>query len=135
MIRQYIEIRNIYLSTSPMPKVLCIDDEQVILKILKLFLQDKYEVSVCEKPEEGLNLALSGEYPLIITDLRMPGMTGLEIIEALEKKEVDCKVIVMTSHPKSDEEQSRLIVNHLQKPINKQVVQEAVQNAFDSMAA
>jgi DNA-binding NtrC family response regulator len=118
-----------------MPKVLCIDDEQVILKILKLFLQDKYEVRVCEKPEEGLHLALSGEYPLIITDLRMPGMTGLEIIEALEKEEVDCKVIVMTSHPKSDEEQSRLIVNHLQKPINKQVVQEAVQSAFDSMAA
>ena len=118
-----------------MPKILCIDDEQVILKILKIFLQDEYEVSGFEKPEEGLEAALTGDYPIIITDIRMPGMTGLEIIDALEEKDVACKVIVMTSHPKSDEEQSRLIVNHVQKPINKQVVQDAVKSAFDSLAA
>lgn len=41
----------------------------------------------------------------------------------------------MTSHPKSDEEQLRLIVNHVQKPISKQFVQNLVKSAFYSLAA
>ena len=54
------------------------------MKILNIFLQDEYEVSGFEKPEEELEAALTGDCPIIITDIRMPRMTGLEIIDSVE---------------------------------------------------
>ena len=117
-----------------MPKFLCIDDEEVILKILNIFLQSDYDVTVCNNSLEGLDLALTGDYDVIITDIRMPGKTGTEIIAALEEAQVDTKVIIMTSHPLNlEENQSELVASQVQKPVNKQRIQDAVKTALAAM--
>jgi len=117
-----------------MPKILCIDDEEVILKILNIFLQSDYDVTVSNNGLEGLELGLTGNYDVIITDIRMPGKTGTEIIAALEEAQVDTKVIIMTSHPMSLEENSSPIVaSQVQKPVNKQIIQDAVKAALEGV--
>lgn len=67
--------------------ILVVDDELCIRRILKLFLAKKgFEVDTAENGIEALNMIQSNAYHLIITDLKMPGMTGQEILHYVKSK-------------------------------------------------
>lgn len=118
-----------------MRKILCIDDTPIVLKTLEIFLKNDYDVTLCEKSPKGLTLALSGDYPVIVTDIRMPEMSGLEILEKLEKEKVPCQCILLTSHSlssfDSDVEKSSVLFRYVQKPVKKQDIVSAIEEAFE----
>lgn len=64
-------------------QILCVDDDTFTLSSLKEALKDQYEVLLAMDPETGINLALKLQPDLIILDINMPGMTGLEAAEIL----------------------------------------------------
>jgi CheY-like chemotaxis protein len=82
------------------PRLLIVDDEPDIRTSLKERLEfNNYEVSTASNGLEALNLANSRKPDIIVTDIRMPVMDGLEMINALRQKE-DTKhipVIIMTA--------------------------------------
>ncbi|SHN20134.1 response regulator transcription factor [Gracilibacillus kekensis] len=86
-------------------KILVVDDEERIRRLLKMYLErEGYQVDEAEDGEEGLKLALSEEYEVILLDLMMPGKDGLEVCKDLRAKK-STPVIMLTA---KGEELSRI---------------------------
>ena len=78
-------------------KVLIIEDEEKIARFLELELtHEGYEVVKATDGREGLDLALSGGFTIILLDIMLPGLNGLEVIRRLRKSS-DVPVIMLTA--------------------------------------
>ena len=82
-----------------MAKILIIDDEPDMLKLLSMILREKtaYEITTTNNPIEAVELAKQGGFDLVISDLKMPGLDGLEVIDAVKKVDEDTPVIIITA--------------------------------------
>ncbi len=81
-----------------MTKILVIDDESSIRRTLKDILEfEKYEVDLAADGMSGLEMAKASSYDVILLDIKMPEMDGLEVLEALQKF-TDCPVIMISGH-------------------------------------
>lgn len=81
-----------------MKKVLIIEDELSILKLLTYNLeQEGYEIESSMDGQEGLNLALENEYDMILLDLMLPNIDGMEICRTLRQERVDVPIIMLTA--------------------------------------
>jgi len=79
-------------------KILIIEDEEDLVKGLKLNLVDEgYEVDYALNGKEGLEKALKGKTDLILLDIMLPGMHGLEICKELRQKKVDIPILMLTA--------------------------------------
>jgi two-component system response regulator AtoC len=79
-------------------RILVADDDTDIRNMLKAFLEDEaYEVSEAPNGEEALEGIRSGSYDLVLLDMRLPGMTGLDVLKQLREKQGDVPVILMTA--------------------------------------
>ncbi len=81
-----------------MAKILVIDDESSIRRTLKEILEfEKYEVDLAANGMDGLELAKAATHDVILLDIKMPEMDGMEVLEALQKFS-DCPVIMISGH-------------------------------------
>ena len=81
-------------------KILIVDDEPDMLKLLSMILREKtsYEITTTNNPIEAKELAKQGGFDLVISDLKMPGLDGMEIIDAVKKIDEDIPVIIITAY-------------------------------------
>ena len=85
-----------------MKRVLIIEDDIEIVHLLEIHLKDlQCEVISSQKGDEGLRIALENEFSLIILDIMLPEMDGIEICQKLRAKNVETPIIMLTS--KSEE--------------------------------
>ena len=81
-------------------KVLVVDDERSILLLLKEALsQWGYQVTVASSAAEALGLLKSELFDALITDIRMPDMSGLELLREVKKQDESIEVVMMTGYP------------------------------------
>ena len=79
-------------------RILVVEDEYKIADVIASKLkQNKYEVDIATDGEEGLDLALSNTYDLIILDVMLPHVNGFEILKEIREEEIDAKVIMLTA--------------------------------------
>jgi DNA-binding NtrC family response regulator len=115
------------------PSVLIVDDEKHTREGLQQALQENYDVSVASNADEAFNLVDAEEFDVIVTDLRMPGKSGLKIIDkalALPNKPA---VIMMTAYGSIDnavEAMKRGAVDFLTKPVNIERLEVLIQRAL-----
>ena len=69
-----------------MHKVLYVDDEETNLRVFKNSFRRDFEIFTATSAEEGLEILKNVQVDVIITDQRMPGMSGVEFLEAINKK-------------------------------------------------
>ena len=91
-----------------MAKLLIIDDERGIRNTLKEILADEgHEVDVAENGKQGLEMAQTKAYDLIFTDIKMPEMDGMEVLEKIvesrkskveSEESIDCPVVMISGH-------------------------------------
>lgn len=82
-----------------MSKILAIDDDSIIRALLSNLLQKAgYEVLTAPDGMTGLRIIGDTEPDLVITDYQMPGMNGLEVMEAIHKKHPGLPVVILTAH-------------------------------------
>lgn len=82
-----------------MKQILVIDDDEIILIMLNNLLKKAgFEPITANDGESGLILAKSRNPDLVITDFRMPGISGLEVVQALNRSHPGLPVIVLTAH-------------------------------------
>ncbi len=121
--------------TGMIPSVLIVDDEKHTREGLLLAFEDNYDVSVAASADEAFNLLENHEFDVIITDLRMPGKSGLRVIDkalTLPSKPV---VIMMTAYGNIDsavEAMKRGAFDFLTKPVNLEKLEILVQRALKS---
>ncbi|HEY7517951.1 MAG TPA: sigma-54 dependent transcriptional regulator [Methylomirabilota bacterium] len=81
-------------------KVLVVDDERSILLLLKEALsQWGYQVTVASSAADALGLLKSELFDALITDIRMPDMSGLELLREVKKQDESIEVVMMTGYP------------------------------------
>ncbi|MDR3641033.1 MAG: hybrid sensor histidine kinase/response regulator [Humidesulfovibrio sp.] len=79
--------------------LLLVDDEDGIRRVLGLSLADRgYQVRTAANAEQALALFRAEPTPVVITDIKMPGMDGLELLRALKALDPDTEVILITGH-------------------------------------
>lgn len=79
-------------------RLLIVEDEKQICDMVAKSLYDAgYEVDTCYDGEEALECILSEEYDLIVLDLNLPGMDGMEILKELRQKNEETKVIILSA--------------------------------------
>ena len=86
-------------------KILVVDDDPNMRELLREELEEEgYEVEAAENGEEALKKFSSGDYDLVILDIEMPGMNGLEVAGKIREMKKDARIILLTaySHYRSD---------------------------------
>jgi putative two-component system response regulator len=78
--------------------VLVVDDELGPRESLRMILQPLYEVKTASNGHEALQVLRQGEIDLITLDLKMPGLSGLDVLREIRKMEADPAVIVVTAY-------------------------------------
>ena len=82
-----------------MNKILLIDDEEDILRVLSISLRaDGYDVMTAGSGEEGLDIYEKEVPDIVLTDIKMPGMDGIEVLSRIKEQERDSEVIIITGH-------------------------------------
>ncbi len=115
------------------PSLLIVDDEKHTREGLQQALQEHYDVTVAASADEAFNLMDAQEFEVIITDLRMPGKSGLKVIDkalALANKPA---VIMMTAYGSIDsavEAMKRGAVDFLTKPVQIERLEILIQRAL-----
>ncbi len=79
-------------------KILVIDDESSMLEWMKIALEEKFEVITTNIPEKGIEIIDKEKPDLVITDIKMPGLSGFEILERINKKNPYIPCIMMTAY-------------------------------------
>jgi two-component system NtrC family response regulator len=82
-----------------METILIVDDEKNYLLVLSAVLEDEgYEVLTAPDGAEALAIQKSSDLDLVVTDMKMPGMDGIELLEQIKARDPDLPVIMMTAH-------------------------------------
>ncbi|MEX2511895.1 MAG: sigma-54 dependent transcriptional regulator [Cyclobacteriaceae bacterium] len=82
-----------------MPKILIIDDEKVIRSTLKEILEyEKYEILEAEDGEKGLEILENDDIDLVLCDIKMPKMDGMEVLAKVTKMEKQPQFIMISAH-------------------------------------
>jgi CheY-like chemotaxis protein len=84
---------------SPKARILAVDDEKIILDSLrKMLVLGGYSIDTVESGSEALGLVSKRDYDFVFTDLKMPGMDGVEVTKAVRHLRPDIDVIVITGY-------------------------------------
>lgn len=117
------------------PTILCVDDEPQILSSLKRLLKrNSYEVLLAKDGQEALQVLDNHAVDVVISDMRMPNMTGAELFAHTSNKWPEAQRILLTGY--SDIESSMSAINegkiyrYLLKPWDEQALQQAVDDAM-----
>jgi len=117
------------------PSLLIVDDEKHTREGLQQALADNYDVSVAASADEAFNLMQSQPFDVIITDLRMPGKSGLKVIDQALLQSNQPAVLMMTAYGSIEsavEAMKRGAVDFLTKPVNIERLEVLIQRALKS---
>ena len=116
-----------------MNKILVIDDEKPTLNMLRLALSAYgYTVFTAENGREGLDLFESERPPVVLTDIKMPGMDGIKVLQRIKEIDPDTEVIVITGHGDIDLAIKALnldAADFLNKPVQRHALEQALRRA------
>ena len=87
----------------PKARILCVDDEKIILdSFRKILVLDGYSVDTVENGSEALPLLRTNHYDFVYVDLKMPGMSGVEVTKAVKHIRPDIDVVIITGYASVD---------------------------------
>lgn len=116
-------------------KVLVVDDEDFHRELMqKLLSKLGYEVAVAESAEQAFSLLKTEKFPVIITDLIMLEMDGVEFCQMLRETDTKTVVIALSGHTElydSAKLKEAGFDNHLTKPINVETISQAINEGFE----
>lgn len=112
------------------PSILVIDDEPVVCEsCTRILSRENYYVKACLDPRIGVQQALTNDFDLILLDLKMDKMDGLELLSRIRKRKPETPVIIITGYPtkRSKEDSIKLnISNYILKPFQPDEILDPV---------
>lgn len=115
-------------------RVLLVDDEEAIRLSLSTFLtRSGYDVDTAGSAAQALEMLESGHYALMLSDIRMPGMTGVELVPRALASNPDLAIVMLTAvndAPTATEALSRGAMGYLTKPVELPDLHESILKAL-----
>jgi two-component system, OmpR family, response regulator len=103
-------------------RVLVVDDDKAICEYMETFLsKDGFEVKTLSDPSSAPDEVKNGGYHLVVLDLMMPKMDGLQVLERIRKVDNDVAVVIFTGYPSLETAVQSMkldAVDYLKKPFN-----------------
>ncbi len=119
-------------------RLLIVEDEETLSASLKrVFLRDGYEVDTSGSAESGLEMLENGLYDLIITDIILPGIDGIELLRRIKEKFPEKIVIIVTAYASLETAVEALragAYDYVVKPIIHEEIKQIVKNALKQRA-
>jgi signal transduction histidine kinase/FixJ family two-component response regulator len=119
-------------------KILLVDDEEGIRKVLSISLTDSgYKVLTAANGDEALKIFKKDKPPIVLTDIKMPGIDGITLLKEIKKARPDTEVIMITGHGQMDlaiESLQYEAVDFVTKPINNDALEIALKRATEKIS-
>ncbi len=120
-----------------MADILVVDDDDVIRDTLCELLSADYSCQTADTAEEALNKLHAKRFDVVLTDISMPGLSGMELLKSVVELYPGTPVIIISGH--SDQEHAQSLISegafeYLLKPFRLEVVEESVKRAIDKTA-
>jgi len=121
----------------PDPSVLLVDDDPALLEALSEALGLRFKtimVDVCDSGAAALELVARKDYDAVITDIKMPGMDGLELVARLREQTPDIPTLLITGHGETDLAIQAIrtgAFDFIQKPIDRDYLMAALKRATE----
>jgi DNA-binding NtrC family response regulator len=116
-------------------RVLVVDDEAVIRDALKRILEkERFSVETCVSGHSAIEYLHERDFDLIVTDLKMPGMNGIEVLKAVKTLQPEAPVIMITGYASVDtavEAMKNGAVDYITKPFTPEQFLEKVERALE----
>jgi CheY-like chemotaxis protein len=124
---------------SALRKVLVVDDDPVVGKSFDRVLSAKgYAVITASNAQEALSKLDAEEYDVVYTDIKMPGMSGLEMAEQVKARRPWLPVVIVTGYGSPDNEaraEAAGVSGFLRKPLSPEMIEGSAQKAFSEKDA
>jgi len=117
-------------------RVLVVDDEVDMLSLIKLILTEKtdYEVVTTNNPLEVAALLEEKKFDVIITDLKMPIMDGMDVVDAIRKKDELIPIIIITAYgsvESAEEAVNKGAFDYITKPFRQEQLLISIRRALE----
>jgi len=118
-------------------EILLVDDEADIREVLEIALKDLgYEVRVAADGEQALEIFQTHRPGLVLTDIKMPSMDGIELLKCIKRENPECEVIMITGHGDMDLAIKSLkheATDFITKPINVDALEISLKRAHEKI--
>jgi DNA-binding NtrC family response regulator len=119
----------------PHGRILVIDDEDSIREYLSMMLErEGYEVTAASDGKKAVKLSKRESFDAVITDIQLPGMTGIEILGAFRDSDPSVPIIIVTGHASQESAIEALNLGafyYLLKPVSNEELKQVVRNALE----
>ena len=117
-------------------KLLFIDDEDIVLRSSKrIFAGTDYEIETAPSGDRGLAMAMDKDYDIVVTDLKMPGLGGMDVLKALRRDRPKTTVVIFTGFSSVDTAREALkngAFDYIPKPFTPDELRSVVANAVEA---
>ena len=120
-----------------MAKILIIEDEAAIRNVLRNILSDEnkdFSIDEAENGKQGLDKLTSGDFDLVLCDIKMPGMDGIEVLDKIKANYADTAVIMISGHGDLEtavDSMKKGAYDYISKPPDLNRLLSTVRNALD----
>ncbi len=120
-----------------MAKILIVEDEKAIRNVLQNILKDEdkdFEIEEAENGKQGIDHMAEKDFDLVLCDIKMPGMDGIEVLDHIREKHPDTAVIMISGHGDLDtavESMRKGAYDYISKPPDLNRLINTVRNALD----
>jgi len=114
-------------------RILVVEDEGPLSFFVSQTLGEEYEVTLSRTAEEAIEKFEPGKYDLLITDIKLPGMSGLELLAKIQMQDPDIKSIVVTAYDSFEIREKVKTLNadaFLAKPFPVKALKETIKKIF-----
>lgn len=120
------------LKTVPIPTILIVDDDAAVRGLLYDLLSEKYECNTASMAEEALQYLEVEKYDAILTDLAMPGLTGVELLTRVQQTDQETPVILISGQGTEQDLEDLIELGafaYVTKPFNLDEIEKVVERA------
>lgn len=118
-------------------EILLVDDEADIREVLEIALRDLgYDVLVAANGEQALRIFKAQSPPLVLTDIKMPSMDGIELLKHIKRENPECEVIMITGHGDMNlaiKSLKHAATDFITKPINVDALEISLKRAREKI--
>jgi DNA-binding NtrC family response regulator len=118
----------------PKPKLLVVDDETDMLDFIERVFRRRFDVTRCRSAEKALEILESGEFEVLITDQKMPQLSGLELLERLGDRHPSLVRVLLSGFTEVPEIQRAIarctIHNYILKPVDSRKLLDGIDEAY-----
>ena len=116
------------------PSILIVEDEEILRDSLRDSLSDAHDVEAVGSGEDALALVKDRNFDVVLTDVRLPGMSGVELIRLIKESKPPVVCVVITAYPSVElavDAMKQGAFDYLVKPVTA----DALERVFDKISA